>query len=283
MPSTVEIIYDRALCNNLLKLTAPENIPASLPDETPASSLIQLSRRPSGRWFRFKDAVFRGLDLSTEDIKVGGILQVEDALGRLSWVGQIVKPESVTDYPLPVSYLNFRRWIDLLPTNSRAVVRIQRYNEYTEDSDQPPPQSWDISCSTTESSIHPSDWADFFNDSDSNARADNHPGQIKTAPDNGPEDSLAVSPPVHEGLPPAKRQCLNWADFNQTMAQFFALSNLMENDKHTLSVIQKHSIYHWSVFKGMTQAELEEAGFKLGPARLIVAGATAAVAHLEKT
>ncbi|OAV92997.1 hypothetical protein PTTG_02807, partial [Puccinia triticina 1-1 BBBD Race 1] len=65
------------------------------------------------------------------------------------------------------------------------------------------------------------------------------------------EGFVAVGDPVPRDIPPAKRQRLHQADFNLSMEQFFLISHLKGNEKHTISIIKKHSIYHWSAFKGM--------------------------------
>ncbi|WAQ90615.1 hypothetical protein PtA15_13A13 [Puccinia triticina] len=278
----LEIQYDHELCNDLLAVTTPEKI---TPHRCHISSSIAELKDTSARCNRFKECIFRHLDSTREDFKVGGILRILEALGRLSWVGEIVRQKTIQVYSFPSAFKTFRRWLYLLPKGAKAVLRITRTDENREDlppaSPAPPP-----SLSTTESTL-PADYGAFeaIND-DSNADpdhcADNPTDTItrtsSTAPlTDAPKRSLQLFPPTR----PPKTHHLRRAAADLTMRQFFFISHLAEDDEHTLATMQKHSIYHWSVFKGMTKADLAEAGFNLGPARLIVSGTAAAVAQLE--
>ncbi|WAR55056.1 hypothetical protein PtB15_4B675 [Puccinia triticina] len=69
------------------------------------------------------------------------------------------------------------------------------------------------------------------------------------------DNDAETNNPVLGDIPPAKRQRLHQAN--------------------------KHSIYHWSVFKGMNAQDLMDPGFKVGPAHLIVLGVASVVAQLE--
>jgi hypothetical protein len=65
------------------------------------------------------------------------------------------------------------------------------------------------------------------------------------------------------------------------MEEFFYISHLRADDDHTLSVMDDNHFYHWSSFKGMSEADLVNVGFRRGAARLIVSGTIATVMQVE--
>jgi hypothetical protein len=66
--------------------------------------------------------------------------------------------------------------------------------------------------------------------------------------------------------PPDKRQRLYPASVDVTMEEFFYISHLRADDDHTLSVMDDNHFYHWSSFKGMSEADLVNVGFCRGAA-----------------
>ncbi|WAQ84227.1 hypothetical protein PtA15_4A679 [Puccinia triticina] len=127
---SLEVKYNFWLCDETLQLAAPEQIPAEWPCDP--SSFMQITKQCC-RCVWFKNAVLSHLDLTRDNFKLGGILKKEDALGRLAWVGQIIKPTGrIRTYPLPAGYPIFRRSMLHMPKGARAAVRIKASNAYLE-------------------------------------------------------------------------------------------------------------------------------------------------------
>ncbi|WAR58853.1 hypothetical protein PtB15_10B192 [Puccinia triticina] len=255
----LEIQYDHELCNDLLAVTAPEKI-------TPHRSVFSGTSTRLGKISRLVAPCKYSKPLGDSAGSARSSDQKQSRStgfslhSRLSGVGFTYFQKA----PRP-SYA------------SRGPMKTGRICH---------PPAPPLHLSTTESTL-PADYGAFKainNDSgaDSDHCADNPADTItmtsSTAPlTNAPECLLQSFPPTR----PPKTHHLRRAAADLTMRQFFFISYLAEDDEHTLATMQKHSIYHWSVFKGMTKANLVEAGFNLGPARLIVSGTAAAVAQLE--
>ncbi|WAQ84869.1 hypothetical protein PtA15_5A442 [Puccinia triticina] len=298
----LEIKYDLFLCDEFLRLAAPEKIPAEWPQDPSAFMLVA---KESCSLVRFKAKVLLHLDLLRDDFKLGGILNNEDALHRLEWVGQIIKPSGITMYLFPSGYAAFRHILFNMRGATRAAVRIRWSYAYMDQLNGPP------SLGTTQSEVdmpldksshwhsldpgtppRPMEDKDFASpESENDSDADNSTKILRNAFSTAPaeegslapaqEGSLLVGYITPQEIPPAKRQRLHQADFNLTMKEFFLIAHLRPDDKHTLSVIKKNLFYHWSAFKGLTKDDLVEAGFKVGPAQLIVSGVASAVSQLE--
>ena len=50
---------------------------------------------------------------------------------------------------------------------------------------------------------------------------------------------------------------------------FLSSAYIRQDDTHTINIIKKFNIYHWTFFQDLSQYEIEELGFKKGPAQLI--------------
>ncbi|OAV91570.1 hypothetical protein PTTG_04270 [Puccinia triticina 1-1 BBBD Race 1] len=280
----LEIKYDLFLCDKFLRLAAPEKIPAEWPQD-PLAFMLVAKESCSLVWFKAK--VLLHLDLLRDDFKLGGILNNEDALHRLEWVGQIIKPSGITMYSFPSGYAAFRRIL----FNMRGATRAGLGTTQSE-SEMPLDESSHWHSLDPGTPPRPMEDEDFASpESENDSDADNSTKILRNAFLTAPaeegslapaqEGSLLVGYITPQEIPPAKRQCLHQADFNLTMKEFFLIAHLRPDDKHTLSVIKKNLFYHWSAFKGLTKDDLVEAGFKVGPAQLIVSGVASAVSQLE--
>ncbi|OAV86881.1 hypothetical protein PTTG_11382 [Puccinia triticina 1-1 BBBD Race 1] len=205
---SLKIKFDWYLCDEFLKLAAPEKIPAEWPHWP--SSFMDVNKE-STRYCRFREKVLRHLDTLHDDFKLGGILNNEEALGQIVWIGQLIKPSGITMYPFPDKYPVFRRCLLRMAKGVRAAVRIRFDDDYMEKTCHPPrtpslssaSQTDDHLCSTdseTDERPHSSEADTPPRSNGDSPTADHSDVRSPNEPLNNPSISPPAKPGVEEGL-----------------------------------------------------------------------------------
>ncbi|KAA1089612.1 hypothetical protein PGT21_024949 [Puccinia graminis f. sp. tritici] len=282
-PSTMRLLirYDPWIVDTILQLANPD-VRSGHSDifRNPMLPLDVTTRSISYK--KFQDKVFELLKTVPADHDVAGIIKYEMKLGHLVWVGRITTRSPygpVYFYTFPAKYAAFRRKLLNAKKGFYGDVRIKYSEEYCESYVRSRPHHTDDDLTDDDQAI-----AERIQATDTETEGEAEVNFIDTThTDICATDEQAVNDEsaASDHHPPAKRQRLYSASVDISMFEFFFICHLRPDDEHTLSVMDDNDFYHWSAFKGMTEADLVKVGFRRGAARLIVAGVLATVRQVE--
>ncbi|EFP84195.2 hypothetical protein PGT21_028958 [Puccinia graminis f. sp. tritici] len=283
-PSTLRLLirYDPWIVDTILQLANPD-VGSRHSDLFPNPMLYLDVTTRSISYKTFQDKVFKLLKTVPADHDVAGIIKYEMKLGHLVWVGRITTRSPygpVYFYPFPAKYAAFRRKLLNAKKGFVGDVRIKHTEEYYESYARSRPHHTDNELTDDDQAI-----AERIQATDTETEGEAEANFIHTTHTDicaTNEEAINDESAASDHQPPAKRQRLYSASVDISMFEFFFICHLRPDDEHTVSVIDNNDFYHWSAFKGMTEADLVKAGFRRGAARLIVAGVVATVRQVEE-
>ncbi|OAV97779.1 hypothetical protein PTTG_01071, partial [Puccinia triticina 1-1 BBBD Race 1] len=104
--------------------------------------------------------------------------------------------------------------------------------------------------------------------------------------DTSPVDQLASTDPPTQPLPTPKRVKTGSEPATTSpdlaIEDYLAICKVKPNDTVTRAAMERHSLYHWSIFKHTSINRLRKLGIDYGPALLLTCGVEEAENHLQE-